>query len=180
MPRLDENIVDLNITQADSAIMNTNYPATDIIDPADVTYIVCEPSLPLDISNPPSRRMSCADNTIHTRSIGDGRRMSLADSATMTTTYTHTIEDVRRMSCADSAIMTTTTYTQSIATAMLTVSNSAKNPRKKKLKIDKCIEYSREKLIKDRCLYLERAVAIPPPSNRRKNPEDLLSQLGKR
>ncbi|KAH8351451.1 hypothetical protein KR059_002616 [Drosophila kikkawai] len=65
MPRLD---AELDTSQEDSAILTTNYPAADSpdTDVADITYIVCEPSLPLEFFEPPSRRMSFDDSAIET------------------------------------------------------------------------------------------------------------------
>ncbi|KAH8255492.1 hypothetical protein KR038_004499 [Drosophila bunnanda] len=141
MPRLDVDIFQLNTFQADSAISTTNYLRADSIDIdiESITYIVCEPSLPLDLSSPPSRRMSNADNDIMT--------------------------------------------TDSVETAQPTiVKNTSKCSRRKKLMIDKSIECSREKLKKNQYRYLNNlreTVVIPPPSVRRKTPEDLLFKLNK-
>ncbi|KAH8282927.1 hypothetical protein KR054_010772 [Drosophila jambulina] len=137
MPRLDDK---LNTSQADIAISTTKYPETNSIDldTENITYIVCEPSLPLDLLEPPPRKISTADNNI------------LAVETAQPTT----------------------------------VKNTAKNSRRKKLIIDKCIEFSQEKLKEQHRRYLnnlkETVVVIPTPSQRLKAPDDLLIKLNKR
>ncbi|KAH8376178.1 hypothetical protein KR200_011294 [Drosophila serrata] len=125
MPRLDVDICQLNTSLADSIDIDTE----------SITYIVCEPSLPFDLYNSPSRRMSSADNAIEA--------------------------------------------TDSVETALTT---AVKKSRKKKLIIDKSIEYSRDKLKKQQCRYLAKlreTVVIPPPSVRLRAPENLLFKLNK-
>ncbi|KAH8249388.1 hypothetical protein KR032_009146 [Drosophila birchii] len=133
MPRFDDDIVELNTFQTDSAS-----PVADsiAIDTESITYIVCEP----DLFDPPSRRMSSATQAFETMDNVEIAQLSR-------------------------------------------VKNTAQSSRRKKLIIDKCIEYSREMLIKEQCRYrdnLEKSVVrIPLPGERRKPPEDLLFKLNK-
>lgn len=109
MPRLD----DCDVFQADNAIMTQIFPHN--IEPAEVTQIVCEPSLPSVLN-----------------SFGE-------------ITFSH-----------------------------------PKN-RKRKLIVDKRIEYTREQLVKHRQKYMEeylsRNVIVPKSSDLRKPPKELLCKL---
>ncbi|EDV58096.1 uncharacterized protein Dere_GG25201 [Drosophila erecta] len=109
MPRLDDS----QIFQADNAIMTQIFPYN--IEPAEVTQIVCEPSLP------------------------------------------------------------------SVLNSFVEIKFSQPMNRKRKLIVDKHIEYTREQLVKHRQKYMEdyisREVKVPKLSNLPKHPNELLCKL---
>ncbi|XP_043950329.1 uncharacterized protein LOC108034200 isoform X2 [Drosophila biarmipes] len=106
----------------------------------------------------------------------DGVDIFQADNAIMTQIYPHNIEsaDVTQI-CCEPEIPYILEHSKEITCSQ------PKNPLKRKLIVDKRIEFTREQLVKQRHKYLDelncRAVMVKNPSKRRETPNELLCKL---
>jgi len=99
-----------------------------------------------------------------------------ADNAIMTQIFPHNIEpaDISQICCEPSVQYVLENFEE------ITYSKP-KNPRKRKLIVDKRIEYTREQLAKQRLKYMNdyssREVIVKKPSKQLKSPNELLCKL---